>query len=250
MFTACSTIDIQNVEPEKLKISVEMTRLEHTTNLDVFLSRGLWSQPVRVAEDNIHVSLTDGSQIALIPSRHKGRYGFRQSLKAPIEAITVGEYGPQVFPETTSVSMTGMAQFEGRSYFKDDLLVLDLPEANGDQRYLVATGHCGGQQFTAERKIPTNSASVELSIGSVMNQINNAAEADLNGVIPVSLAIEERYTPQWPSPFIASQLSVRDQIEISIDTSGFRFKAKVSLNLANNVWLNFQNQQWPVSYCY
>jgi hypothetical protein len=247
---SCSAISIRNVEPEKLNIDVSYHQSAQKSDLNIVLTRGIWRQPVSLDGVIAEVTLVNGERIQVIPSRQKGRYGIRERQLPAIESLVIGQYPEVYFPAMPSVALSGLRSFEGQSFFKDDVLVLDLRNSSADERFLVTTGYCSGVPYRVEQKISLNDSSLEIALGSVMNRINSAAEADLNGVIPITLSIEERYSEKWPVPFDKPLFVSSNSAEFAIDTSGFRFKASVSIGLANNVRLNFQNQPWPVRYCY
>jgi hypothetical protein len=135
-------------------------------------------------------------------------------------------------------------------FFKDDVITIELQNSRANERYLVATGFCGSNQYSTEQRISLNNNVVSIELGRLMRRINNAAEADLNGIIPINLAIEERYLPVWPAPFKPGLLASRDETQFSIDTSGFRFKAEIQIQVSNSAFFSFTNQDWPVQYCF
>ena len=77
-FAACSTIDIQDVEPDKLKINVNLTQTNRSTAMDVFLKRGVFDQAVTAKTTTIEAELDDGQVVELVGGAQKGRYGFRE----------------------------------------------------------------------------------------------------------------------------------------------------------------------------
>jgi hypothetical protein len=247
---SCSAINIRDVEPEKLNIDVSYHRTMNSSELDIFLTRGIWRQPVSLDGELAKVTLANGEQVSVVPSRQKGRYGIRERQIPAIDSLNISDYPAVFFPQMPSVELAGLREFEGQSFFKDDVLLLDLSNSPADERFLVATGFCAGIPYRTEQRISLNDTTVELALGSLMNRINSAAEADLNGVIPVTLSIEERYSENWPAPFNEPSFKASNSAEFAIDTSGFRFKASVVVGLADNLLFSFQNQPWPVRYCY
>ncbi len=250
ILSGCSSIDINNVELDKLEAKVNVTQSSRSTSMDLFLSRGIWHQAVTSDENRIEAEMADGRLEPLIKARKKGRYGFRLQNGIPIRNLTIEQIGHIDLPTMTPVVLRGRDQFEGRSFFKDDVLRLALRETQSDKRYLVVTGYCGNQPYTAEQQISSNDVELELPLSRLMNMVNKSAEADLNGIIPMTLAVEERYSPVWPAPFVAGKIAAHDETQFTIDTSGFRFKASLSVNVAENVFFTFQNQQWDVKYCF
>lgn len=245
----CSTVDIRDVEPEKLKIDVSLTQTSRSTGLDVFLSRGMFHQAVTAKTSVLEAEFADGSYTELVRSTTKGRFGFKRQNTIPVTRLDIEDTGSIEFPSMAPVVIKGREQFEGASFFKDDLLTISLPSTQSDKRYIVATGYCGAQGYTAEMQISSNEIDLELPLSRIINMVNKAAEADLNGVIPIVLAVEERYFPVWQPPFIAKKVLARDETQFSIDTSGFRFKATVSINVSPNMMFGFQNQALDVLYC-
>ena len=65
-------------------------------------------------------------------------------------------------------------------------------------------------------QISSNDIDLELPLSRIVNMVNKAAEADLNGVIPIVLAVEERYFPVWQPPFKANKILARDETQFSI----------------------------------
>lgn len=247
---SCSTVNIRNVDPEKLNIDVSYHQSDQKSDLNIVLTRGIWRQPVSLDGEIAEVTLVNGERIQVTPSHEKGRYGVRERNLSAIDSLIISQYPVVYFPAMPFVELAGLRSFEGQSFFKDDILVLDLRNSSADERFLVTTGYCSGLPYRTERKISLNDTSLEIALGSVMDRINNAAEADLNGVIPITLSIEERYSENWPIPYNQPLFVSSNSAEFAIDTSGFRFKASVSIGLANSVRFNFQNQPWPVKYCY
>jgi len=248
--SGCAAINIQEVEVDKLDIRVELKQQASLTELDVFLSRGIWSQPVRMNDALIAVIYADGSSEALVAANKNGRYGLRNSDSRAIHGLQVDPIGTQNMPLITPVRIAEGNQFDGKSFFKDDILTLNLTESAGDERYLVATGRCGNNAYSSEHKITDRATSMEVRLGDLMARVNNAAEADLSGIIPITLTLEERYRPNWTLPFNIGELTASDSVRFKIDTSGFRFRAAVTVQLASNLLMQIQNQAWDVRYCY
>jgi len=248
--TSCSTINIQEVEQEELDITVNIIQQVGKTNIDIFLSRGLWQQPVSMNGDEITATFANQEVTTLANANRSGRYGLHLSEEKNISSISVENIGKLKLPLLTPVQLSAGNSFEGQSFFKDDVLILDLPEANGQERYIVTTGFCNNDVYTSALKISPNKTTVEILLGDIMRNINYSAEADLHGVIPITLALEEHYTPLWPEPFKPGKLVSRDESHFRVDTSGFRFKGSVAVRVSKNFSFQLQNQSWDVKYCY
>lgn len=249
ILSGCSTINIQQVEAKKLRINVDYHKSTHQQALDVYVTRGVWQQPVSLDGVLAEVSLADQGFIELKPTHKKGRYGFRQKGAFDVQALAIHDYRVE-FPFMPPAQIESLNAFEGRLFLKGDEIRLALPETTAESRFMVATGYCGGTPYRSEQKISTAEFELTVPLTALMKQINNAAEADLNGIIPVSFAIENRYQSQWPKPFAAPRLTTSDSTEFSVDTSGFRFQAKVAVSLSSAFALTLQNQAWPVQYCF
>lgn len=251
LLSACASIDIAEVEPDKLKADVSLTQTQRNTQIDLFLARGLFNQPVTLGSERAIVTFPNGTQSPLQPARKSGRYGLREDSHLGPMSLRVSGVGEVTFPAMTPFQLQGKAQIADQRLYQDDVISITLPENSAaDERVLVATASCGGQRYTGEQTLDINSDQVTLKVGQMMDLINNAAEADLNGIIPVEFAIEERYLPIWPAPFEARKLAMRDQTQFTVDTSGFRFQATVKVQVSNQLFLSFQNQSWPVMYCF
>jgi len=248
--SGCAAINIQDIETDKLDIRVELQQKAQITQVDVFLSRGVWSQPVRMNDALIAVTYADGSSEALVAANKSGRYGLRKRDSSPITGLRVDPIGTQIIPLMTPVRIAEGNEFEGQTFFKDDILTLNLTESAGTERYLVASGRCGSNVYSSEQKITDRATSKAVRLGDLMTRVNNAAEADLNGIIPITLTLEERYLPNWTPPFKVGTLSASDSVQFQIDTSGFRFRTAVTVLLGNNMRMQVQNQAWDVRYCY
>ena len=250
ILSACASIDLAKVEPEKLKADVTLVQSPQETKLDLYLARGLFNQPVRLGNETAIVQFSDGQQETLVAARKSGRYGLRADPTTPL-SLTLSSVGTVSFPNMTPLRLGGKATIANQRLYKDDLISLTLPyDSAADERFLVATAQCGGQQYIGEQRLDIDSDQVTIRVSEMMSLVNNAAQADLNGIIPVELAIEERYQPNWSAPFEATKLARRDETQFTVDTSGFRFQAKVQIQVSNQLFLGFQNQSWPVRYCF
>jgi len=248
--SGCAAINIQDVEADKLDIRVELKQQASITELDVFLSRGIWSQPVRMNGALIAVIYADGSSEALVAANKNGHYGLRSRDSGPISGLQVDPIGTQSMPLITPVRISEGNDFDGRTFLKEDTLILNLTESSGTERYLVASGRCGTNVYSSAQKITDRATEMTVQLGDLMTRVNNSAEADLNGIIPITLTLEERYLPSWTPPFRVGSLSASDSVQFQIDTASFRFRAAVTFQLANNLRMQFQNQAWDVRYCY
>ena len=98
LFAGCSTIDIRDVEPEKLNISVNVTQTNRSTSMDVFLTRGIFKQAVTTNNTSIEAEFSDGNVLELVKASQKGRFGIRQQNTAAVTRLTVQDTGSVDFP--------------------------------------------------------------------------------------------------------------------------------------------------------
>ena len=247
--SGCAAINIQDVDPDQLDIKVRLNQGASLSELDVFLTRGLWAQPVRMNGAQISVAYADGSTEALIASNQRGRYGLRSRDSGLITDLQVDTVGRQSLPLIAAVRISEDNSFDGQTFFKDDVITLNLTESAGDERYLIASGRCGNTDYSSAQKITDRATTLTVKLGDIMKRVNNAAEADLNGIIPITLTLEERYQPIWTPPFKIDKLAASDSVQFQIDTSGFRVRAEVRLQVGNSLMMQFQNQTWDSRFC-
>ena len=247
--SGCAAINIQDVDPDQLDIKVRLNQGASLSELDVFLTRGLWAQPVRMNGAQISVAYADGSTEALIASNQRGRYGLRSRDSGLITDLQVDTVGRQSLPLIAAVRISEDNSFDGQTFFKDDVITLNLTESAGDERYLIASGRCGNTDYSSAQKITDRATTLTVKLGDIMKRVNNAAEADLNGIIPITLTLEERYQPIWTPPFKIDKLAASDSVQFQIDTSGFRVRAEVRLQVGNSLMMQFQNQTWDTQFC-
>ena len=245
----CASIDLSEVDPEKLRVDIEVTQDQDEVFVGAEMTRGMFRQPVKLAGAQFE-TVTPDDVYPMKPANRDGRYSTKLIDPAQPISIELENFGSVDIPYLTPVSLTGAGAIEGRLFFKDDLIELDLPAAYGDERYLVATAYCGRTPYTTYRRISTEDGIVGIPIEEIRRRVNDEAEADLNGVLEVELQLEEHYRPNdWPRPFNDVVIRSVDGTVIDMDTTGFRVKIDVAVQVSNNFSLNLQNQQWPVRYC-
>lgn len=246
----CASIDLNKVDIDELTVKLDATQSFDSTTVDVYMYRGFWQQPVKANDAQLTAYLANGETLTLRETNEKGRYGFRASDPVEVTRIEIETVGEAVIPFITPLFIDGIGAFEGGTYFKDDVLSLLLEESYGDKRYLVATATCGGAKYTSSQPLSSRAIDLEIRLGDIMNRINRAAEADLAGIIPVTLAIEEHYLPVWTPPFKVGTLAAREESNIQIDTSGFRFKATVGIRVSDGFLMSFSNNALPTRFCF
>lgn len=248
LFTGCAAIDLQQVKPEELNISVALTQTPEATHLDVSMKRGLFRQPVRLNSLTAQVRLTDGQLEPLIPSNDAGRYGLRLGSAAAIAELSIESIGNIAFPVMPAVILSSYDPLEDKLFSKEAAITLRLEQTGADERFIIATAHCGRRRYSSEREITTAEKDLIIPLKQLMQSVNNAAEADLTGIIPLTLTLEERYRAGWPTPFEVRRIAANDSTQFSVDTARFRVQGTLTLS-TNNLLLRITNQPWPARYC-
>ncbi|WP_411743264.1 hypothetical protein [Reinekea sp.] len=251
LLTGCASIDLSKVEPEKLTVDIQMVAEADRQSIDVFLSRGLWSQPVKLdqAEDAM-IAINTGEFLSLNPARKNGRYGLQLTQGDQAIRFLLNGVGEVTLPRLDEVILTDKNIIEGQAFFKTDRITLDLNESQADVRYLVFTTQCGNASANASIDLSKNAHQYSLTMSDVMRRLNNSAEADLTGMLPIQMQLVEGALVNWPHPFQAKQLIARDSTDFFIDTSGFKITGSITINPSSAVSLLLTNRQWPVTYCY
>lgn len=249
--SGCSSIPLSSVEPKKLTIDVSLVAEADRQILDIYLKRGFWAQPVRLESANdALLTLSSGAMQPLIAARKEGRYGLKLSQGEKASQLEVKGIGNVNFPSLPLVVLADKHQLENQVFFKSDQLVLQLNESQADQRQIEFSVQCGS--FTANTSIELSKEehTYRLSMADVMRRLNNNAEADLTGMLPIQMSLAESAIVNWPQPFNAKQLVARDSTDFFFDTSGFKFTGTVTINPSSAVSLMLTNRKWPVTYCY
>lgn len=247
---SCTAIPLNNTDADKLRIQVDYLQLHEETRLDTRLKHGVWDQPVVIEEEIYEVVTPTGEAFSLRADLNKkGRYGVRLSPAQDLDTLFLESYPEVRLPYLAPVLIDGMSELEGGLYTKQDRINIWMEPSQGDERYLVATATCGGVPYTTERILASDETSLTLSLNNVLQQINNVAEADLQGMIPITIAIEERYYPAFPGPFIAGTIAARDEAKLTLDNGGISIRARVRVRVSPNVVLGVSNQRWPSKFC-
>jgi hypothetical protein len=249
--SGCSSIPLSSVEPKKLTIDVSLVAEADRQTLDIYLKRGLWAQPVRLDSANdALLMLSSGETQPLMAARKVGRYGLKLSQGKKASQLEVKGVGNVNLPNLPVVVMADKNQLENQVFFKSDQLVLRLNESQADKRQLEFSVQCGSLMASTAMELSKEEHTYRLSMADVMRRLNNNAEADLTGMLPIQMSLAESAIVNWPQPFNAKQLVARDSTDFFIDTSGFKFTGTVTINPSSAVSLMLTNRKWPVTYCY
>lgn len=248
VLSGCASIDINSVQPDDLKIDVTLRQQNERQQLDVSMRRGIFSQPVTAASGELWVETESGQRIDLTLSNQKGRFGALTRSDA-LYRLNIADIVDVEIPTLTPVTLSASDALAGQLFFKDDVLELSFADSDADVRWLLFTARCNGNVYQIDMPIDMNKHRQSIRIGTVSQRLNNAAEADLAGIIPVTLTLKEQTLVAWPQPFQSIDISAIDSTDFSIDTSGFRFSANVNVQVNSSFSLNFSNNRWPVQYC-
>lgn len=249
VFSGCASIDINSVNPDDLKIDVTLSQQNERQQLDVYLRRGIFSQPVTANSGEIWVETESGERIDLNLANQKGRFG-AITRSDSLYRLTIADVVEVEIPALAPVTLTANDALAGQLFFKDDVLELSFADSDADVRSLLFTARCNGNVYQTEMPIDNNKHRQSIRIGTISQRLNNAAEADLAGIIPITLTLKEQTLVAWPQPFKNVDIAAIDNTEFSIDTSGFRFSANVNVQVNSSFSFNFSNNRWPVQYCF
>ncbi len=246
----CSAVPIEKVDPEELKVTVDYRHRPNRVDLDTEFKTGFWDRRVD-AESNRPEIVTDGGEVLrLNRGARDGRYGLELDPDAGPFTLVLPGFAEMRLPLGEPVRLTGTESIRGRSFDRNDELTLSVRGETDRPRGWSFTAWCGDESWTLNRSLSSGDTELELKLGSLMRQINNAAEADLNGQIPVTVTLWESYDVNWQPPFKPGRARAQDDLNFQVDTASFRFQAKVTVQVAENAFFSFQNQAWPVRYCY
>ncbi|MEJ2041781.1 MAG: hypothetical protein P8X89_00720 [Reinekea sp.] len=248
--SGCASIQLENAQADKMKVAVQLTQHKNQTEIDLRVTHGLWNQPVQLTAGDAYLVSKTGEITTLINSSQKGHYSYRGPLLEDLSSMNVATLGSVNFPEIKQIQLNGQETFSGQTFTKDDLLRISLQSTEAGERYLISEGKCSKHSYQTEQQIPTDAYDIELELHDIMRKINRAAKANLTGIIPVTLRIEERYKPQWQSPFIADKIAAIDTASFKVDTVGFRFRASFGLKLGDNFFFNLAKDNYEDKYCY
>jgi hypothetical protein len=247
----CASIELSQVEPEKLKVDVSAVVKNERQTFEVFLSRGIWSQPVKLDHPQDASIDTDyGERRFLNAARKDGRYGIELSQNDQAVRLTLEGVGQVDVPRMDAVILSDKEMIEGQAFFKTDRILLELNQSQADLRYLVFSTQCGGISAEATIDLSRDQSQYSLNMNDVMRRLNNSAEADLTGMLPIRMQLVEGAVVNWPRPFKATKMISIDSTDFFIDTSGFKITGTVVLKPSSAVSLLLTNRQWPVTYCY
>lgn len=251
LLTGCASINLSKVESEKLSVDIHMVAEADRQSIDVFLSRGLWSQPVKLDQpEDAMVAIDTGEFLTLNAARKKGRYGLQLTQDDKAIRFLLDGIGEVTLPRLDEVILADKDVIEGQAFFKTDRITLELNESQADVRYLVFATKCGNASAQASIDLSKSAHQYSLTMSDVMRRLNNNAEADLTGMLPIQMQLVEGALVNWPHPFQAKKLIARDSTDFFIDTSGFKFTGSITINPSSAVSLMLTNRQWPVTYCY
>ena len=251
LLSGCASINLSKVEPEKLTVDIQMIAEEDRQSIDVFLSRGLWSQPVKLDQpEDAMIAVDTGEFKQLVAANKKGRYGLQLTQNNKAIRFMLEGIGEVTLPPLNQVILADKNAIEGQAFFKSDRIFLELNESQADVRYLVFSTQCGNASAQASIDLSKSAHQYSLTMSDVMRRLNNSAEADLTGMLPIQMQLVEGSLVNWPQPFQAKKLIAQDSTDFFIDTSGFKLSGSITINPSSAVSLLLTNRQWPVTYCH
>lgn len=246
----CSAVPIEKVDPDELEVTVDYRHRPNRVDLDTTFKTGFWNRRVD-AESNRPEIVTDGGEVVTLNRGVKdGRYGLELDPDLGPYRLVLRGFAEMSLPIGEPVRLSGTESIRGKLFDRNDELTLSVRGETDRPRGWSFTAWCGDESWTLNRNLSSGETEIELKLGRLMRQINNAAQADLNGQIPVQVTLWETYDVNWQPPFKPGLARAQDDLNFQVDTASFRFQAKVTVQVAENAFFSFQNQAHPVRYCY
>ncbi|MEX0622507.1 MAG: hypothetical protein WD251_01295 [Saccharospirillum sp.] len=249
LLAGCSSVPLNKVDTEELEVTVDYRQLPDRVELDTQWRTGFWSRRVDVAANPPEL-LTRGGEIRVLNrGADDGEYSLTLDPETGPYRLLIPGMAELSLPVGETVSLAGAASLAGDRFDREDELILSVRGATERPRGWSFTAWCGNESWTVNRALPRDETELELDLGRLMQQINNAAEADLNGQIRTRVTLWEAFDMDWQPPFKPGIARAEDRVEFEVDTASFRFQATVRIQLAQNAFFSLQNQAWPVRYC-
>jgi hypothetical protein len=249
----CSSVPLSDVDTEELSVTVDYRQLPGRVELDTQWRTGFWNRRVNADASRPEVITRGGEILGLNRGSDDGEYSLSMDPDTgPFRLIipdTATPFPALILPVGETVALAGADSLSGERFDREDKLALSVRGETDRPRGWSFTAWCGNESWTLNRSLPRNETSIDLDLGRLMQQINNAAEADLNGQIRVRVTLWEAFDMDWQPPFKPGVARAEDRLDFEVDTASFRFQATVRIQLAQNAFFSLQNQPWPVRYC-
>lgn len=246
----CSAVPIERVDPEKLSATVNYQHQPNRVDLRTELRSGFWQRKVNADANRPEVLTSGGEIIAMNRGAQTGLYRLELDPDLGPYRLILNGFGTMDLPISEPVFLRGTESLEGQLFNREDELTLSVRGETNRPRGWSFTARCGNESWTLNRNLSRADTEIHLPLRQLMQQINNAAEADLNGQIPVTVTLWESYDVDWTPPFKPGVARAQDSLDFQVDTASFRFQARVTVQVAQNAFFSFQNQAFPVRYCY
>lgn len=249
LLAGCSSVPLNSVDTDELEVTVDYRQLPDRVELDTQWRTGFWNRRVDADESRPEVVTRGGEIVALNRGADDGDYSLSLDPETGPYRLSVSGLPALRLPLGETVSLAGASGIAGDRFDREDELILSIRGASERPRGWSFTAWCGNESWTINRSLPRDETELDLDLGRLMQQINNAAEADLNGQIRVRVSLWEAFDMDWQPPFKPGVARAEDRVEFEVDTASFRFQASVRIQLAQNAFFSLQNQAWPVRYC-
>ncbi|WP_127558795.1 hypothetical protein [Saccharospirillum alexandrii] len=249
LLAGCSSVPLSKVDTEELEVTVDYRQLPDRVELETQWRTGFWNRRVDATANPPELLTRGGEILVLNRGADDGEYSLSLDPETGPYRLTIPDLAELRLPVGETVSLAGASSIAGDRFDREDELVLSVRGATDRPRGWSFTAWCGNESWTINRSLPRDETELELDLGRLMQQINNAAEADLNGQIRVRVSLWEAFDMDWQPPFKPGVARAEDRVEFEVNTASFRFQATVRIQLAQNAFFSLQNQAWPVRYC-
>lgn len=250
LLIGCSAVPIQDVDRDELSVTVKYRHQPNRVDLDTEFRTGFWNRRVD-AEDNRPEVVTHGGEVrTLNRGAEPGLYSLELDPATGPYRLQLPGFAEMTLPLGEPVRLRGTDAIRAEMFDRDDELTLSVRGETSRPRGWSFTARCGDDRWTLDRSLGSDDTEIHLNLGQLMRQINNAAEADLSGQIPVTVTLWETYDVSWQPPFQPGVARAQDQVDFQVDTESFRVQIRARVQVSENLFFGFQNQAWPTRHCF
>lgn len=247
----CGTVPIDRVERDELTVTVHYRHLPNRVELNTEFRTGFWDRRVDAGTNRPEVITQGGEVRRLNRGSEDGQYRLELDPASGPFHLKLPDFAEMELPVGETVRLRGIDSIQGQTFERDDELTLSVRGTTERPRGWSFTVQCGRDTWTVNRSLGSGDTELNVHLGKWMRQINNVAEADLSGRIPVTITLWERYDVDWQPPFKPGTARAEDRVnfEVDIERSRVQMGVRANVQVSQNLFLGFQNLAWPVRHC-